>query len=199
MRVQRILLLTLCISLSSITASAFDKGQRDLIEKSARDLYSASKVVRSNAARTIAEIGTPAVPRLLKVACGAERKGFDLAGPLAIKLLGEMKAEAAVPCLIDRLMYWYPLIGPVTMKNDKTLASVDPAFVALISIGDPGVSLIKRYLPSLPSSKAMMALRALRAINTPSAKDAIRDYVKFLENQTRTANSLLEQFDSAER
>lgn len=91
-------------------------------------------------------------------------------------------------------MYSYPSIGPVNMKSDETLSAVDPAFKALIEIGDPAVPAINRSLPFLGPNEALMAMRALRVINTWSAKEAIQSYIKYLNEQVRLAREVLDDF-----
>jgi hypothetical protein len=92
-------------------------------------------------------------------------------------------------------MYSCPSVGPVKAKSDQTLASVDPAFVALMRIGEPAVPAIRRHLRFLGTDPAIMALRALRAINTPSAREAMEAYIKVLQDDVRPANQILGGFE----
>ena len=185
---------TLFLLICYVTGNASEQPQKQTTEDQAKRLYSEDAGTRSNAAKRLAAAGPSAIPSLVSVLCDKTRKNFDVAWPVAAKVLGELKAEAAAPCLVEMLMDKYPSIGPVVGKSDETLANVDPAFAALVQIGEPAVPAIRRRLPFLLPEPAIMALRVLRAINTPSAKDAAEAYIKFIEDQSRLANQILRDF-----
>jgi hypothetical protein len=178
------------LSLSGSLASA--KTQRDALEKDVRDLYSKNAMVRADSAKKLVSAGSTAVPLLKAVLCEKSKSNFDLAWRAAAKALGDLKAHTAVPCLVDMLMYEYPSIGPVEMKSDETLAHVDPAFAALVQIGEPGVPVIRQYLPFLDPGRALMAVRVLRLIGSPSAKEATDSYIKILEGQIHLVRVVME-------
>jgi hypothetical protein len=165
-----------------------------LVKKDIAKLYSSNANVRSEAASRLSAVGPSAISLLVAVVCDRTKSNFDVAWPVAAKILEGLKAPAVAPCLVDLLMYRYPSIGPVNGKSDETLASVDPAFAALIRIGEPAVPAIKRHLPFLGPDAAIMALRVLRAINTPSAREAAEAYIEVLQNQVRIANQMLDGF-----
>jgi len=157
-----------------------------------RELYSNSARVRADATTRLVEAGPAAIPLLLPVLCDESKPNFDVAWRHAARALGELKAGAAAPCLVQMLS-----LGDVTLsvfKPEKTIFDDDPAFAALVQIGEPAVPAIARYLPSLHPNKAYLALRVLRVINTPSAKAAVEAYIKLLENQTRLAKEVLDDF-----
>jgi hypothetical protein len=157
-------------------------------------LYSRDAQVRADAASRLTTLGSSAIPSLTEVVCDRSKSNFDSAWPVAAKALGDMKAKAAVPCLIELLMYNYPSIGPVIMKPDETLADVDPSFAALVRIGEPAVPEVRKRLPFLGPEEAIMALRVLRAINTPGARDAAESYITVLQDQLRFSQQVLEEF-----
>src|SRR5260370_26679165 len=167
------------------TGDSYSSEQRgkQSIENDISRLYSSNAKTRADAATRLAGAGPGAIPLLVPVICDKAKPDFDVAWPDAAKVLGELKAEAAAPCLIQMLMYKYPSIGPVVMKPDETLARIDPAFAALVQIGEPAVPAIRKRLPLLGPDPAIMALRVLRAINTPNAKEAVEAYIKSLEEQ----------------
>jgi hypothetical protein len=157
-----------------------------------RELYSRSENVRADAASRLIDAGPTAIPILLPVLCDQSKPNFDVAWKPAAKALGELKAEAAAPCLVQLLA-----LGDVSLsvfKPEKTIFDYEPAFAALVQIGEPGVPAIARSLPSLHPDKAYLALRVLRVINTTSAKAAVENYIRLLENQTRLARNVLNDF-----
>jgi len=161
-----------------------------------RKLYNTNVKVRNEAALRLKTAGEPARPLLTKVICNRSATHFDIAWPNAARILGELKAASAVPCLVDLLMYAYPSIGPVIMKSDQTLASVDPAFAALVAIGDPAVPELRRRLPFVSLASSVMMLRVLQAIHTPPAREAVQNYIETLNIQTQMANQILRNFGS---
>ncbi|HYG97950.1 MAG TPA: hypothetical protein VD837_02385 [Terriglobales bacterium] len=193
--IYRVALLALCAFFGSVAAYSSEPNEQQLAKYDIDKLYSDNANTRSDAARRLAATGPSAVPLLVRVVCDRAKSHFDVAWPVAAKILGDLKAEAAAPCLVDLLMYEYPSIGPVNGKSDETLAAADPAFAALMRIGDPAVHAIKRRLPFLGPDPAIMAMRVLRAINTPSARQALEAYIKVLQDQVRVASQILRGFD----
>jgi hypothetical protein len=181
------LALFLSVSVSSANTPALD------LERDTRDLYTKNPKVRADAAERLVSAGSVAIPLLKHVLCDQSKANFNLAWPAAAKALGELKAKSAIPCLIKMLMYDYPnALGPVEMKSDETLAGVDPAFVALVQIGEPAVPVIRRHLPFLGPERALMAVRVLHRIDTDSAKEAVDSYIRVLENQAHSVKILME-------
>lgn len=113
---------------------------------------------------------------------------------LSQQLLGDLKAEAAAPCLVQLLGYNYPPIGSPVSKTDETLRDVDPAFAALVQIGAPAVPAIGSHLPLLHPENSLMAIQILRMINTPAAKEAADAYIKLLEDQIRLTKQVVAEF-----
>jgi hypothetical protein len=170
------------------------KGQqsRQTLSRSVRELYSDNATIRADAARKLVAAGPTSIPMLLPVLCDASKPNFDVAWRTAATVAGQLKAVAAAPCLIQTLG-----LGDVTLsvfKPEKTIAEYEPGFAALIQIGEPAVPAIARALPSLHPDKAYLALRVLRVINTPAAKAAAEDYLKVLQNETRIAKEVLDDF-----
>ena len=192
--IHRLVLLALCVFLCSAGAYSSEQAGQRPVKNAVAKLYSDNAKERSDAAHRLAAAGPSAVPLLVRVICDRTKSHFDVAWPVAAKILGDLKAEAAAPCLVDLLMYEYPSIGPVSEKSDETLAAADPAFAALIHIGEPAVPAIKRRLPFLGPDPAIMALRVLRTIKTPSAREAAEDYMKILQDQVRIAGQVLRDF-----
>lgn len=189
----------LLIIACSLTASSSEQNRKQRLADEIGRLYSSKSQVRTDAAKQLAAIGPSAVPELIQVVCDRSKPNFDTAWPLAAGILGDLKAKAAVPCLIELMMYKYPSIGPVEMKPDETLANVDPSFAALVHIGEPTVPALRKHLPFLGPEGAIMALRVLRAINTPSARDAAEAYIRILRDQLRLSKQILEDFGEKQR
>jgi hypothetical protein len=169
------------------------------MENDIRELYAESAKTRAEAVSRLVAAGPSAIPLLLPVVCDRSRANFDNAWPPAARALGSLRAESATRCLVPMLLWNYPSIGPVIMKSDETLVGVDPAFAALVQIGEPAVPTIRSHLPFLGPEQAISALRVLRLINTPNAKVAAEAYIKFLEDQTRMANQVLGNFEERPR
>ena len=177
--------------LSPVLASD-GEGRRRQLENEAVKLYGDSANERADAAHNLVQAGPAAIPVLLTVLCDTSKPKFDLAWRPAAKALGELKSEAAAPCLVHMLG-----LGDVTLsafKSEKTIAEHEPAFTALVQIGEPVVPVIERSLGSLHPDKAYLALRVLRVINTPRAKVAVEAYIKLLEDQSRLAKEVLNDF-----
>jgi len=191
MKFRRTAALALFVLVSLSAHSSVTKKQ---VEGDVRELYSNSVRARTEAADRLVAAGPTAIPLLLPVVCDQSEPNFDRVWPAAAKVLGELKAQAATRCLVPLLLYRYPSIGPVIMKSDKTLTDVDPAFAALVQIGEPAVPEIRQHLSFLPPEAAIAALRVLRLINTPSAKEAAQSYIKVLEDQTNFAKQVLGDF-----
>lgn len=186
--------LAFCVLVCTGDSYSSEQHGKKSIENDISKLYSSNAKTRADAAARLATAGTDAIPLLVPVICDKAKPDFDVAWPDAAKVLGELKAEVAAPCLIELLMYKYPSIGPVVMKSDETLGRVDPAFAALVRIGEPAVPSLRKRLPFLGPDPAIMALRVLRAINTPSAKEAAEAYIKGLQEQIRFADEILRAF-----
>jgi hypothetical protein len=167
-------------------------SRRQMIEKDVGQLYSDSDSIRVNAANRLVQVGEEAIPLVLPVLCDKAGANSDVAWRSAAKILGELKAESAAPCLIQKLA-----LGDVTLsvfKSEKTIAEYDPAFAALVQIGQPTIPAIQRALPSLHPDKAYLALRVLRVINTPEAKAVAEGYLKLLERQAKLTSEVVSDF-----
>jgi len=187
-------LLAVCILSFSVSAFSSEPELGSSVKGDINWLYHGNAKRRTEAAERLVAAGPRVIPLLLPVICDRTKPRFKEAWPIAAKILGEMKAKAAAPCLVDLLMYEYPPMGPVIMKTDETLMGVDPAFAALVRIGEPAVPAIRAHLPFLGPEAAIMALRVLRVINTPSAREAAETYIKTLQHQLRFAGQVLEDF-----
>jgi HEAT repeat protein len=167
---------------------------RQTIEDDIHALYQSNDEVRQEAAQRLVARGSKAVPLLIGVLCNESKPHFDLAWPIAANALGELKAEAAAPCLVRMLGRNYPPIGSPFAKTDETLRNVDPAFRALVQIGPPAVPAIRSHLALLHPEYSLMAVRVLRLINTPEAKEAAEAYINFLEDQIRCTKQVVADF-----
>jgi HEAT repeat protein len=181
----------LCCSLCVLAAG---QTSGPALNKDVHALYSHNDRVRREAAQRLVANGPTAIPSLVNVLCDESKSHFDLAWPIAAKALGELKATEAGPCLIRMLGRNYPPIGEPVTKTDHTLRRVDPAFAALVQIGEPIVPAIRLNLPLLHPSNSLMAVRILRLINTPTAKEAAEAYVKVLENQIQSTKQVIAEF-----
>jgi hypothetical protein len=193
MKIGRIIcVLTFCVVSSGLNAYAAGKQIRQSLGDDIHRLYSKSAKERADATSRLVDAGPAAIPLLLPVLCDKSKPNFDLAWRHAAKALGELKAEVAAPCLVQMLA-----LGDVTLsvfKPEKTILDNEPSFAALVEIGEPAVPAIARYLPTLHPDQAYLALRVLRVINTPSARVALEDYIKLLQDQTRLAKEVLDDF-----
>jgi hypothetical protein len=183
----------LAVSLLFIVACA-SASERDTVAKEVKNLYSENPHIRESAVARLTAGGPVVVSALIPVICDRAKLHFDRAWPLAARVLGQLRAQDAAPCLAGLLMYNYPAIGPVVIKPDETLINVDPAFAALIRIGEPAVPAIRKQLPFLGPEPAIMALRVLRKINTPSARDAAEAYARMLHDQVRFTEQVIQEF-----
>ena len=182
--------LTLCTLLLVPQAKGQEPSQA--LSRYIGELYSDNATVRTEAARKLVAAGPTSIPVLLPVLCDTSKPKFDVAWRTAATVAGELKGVAAAPCLIQTLG-----LGDVTLsvfKPEKTIAEYEPGFAALVQIGEPAVPAIARALPSLHPDKAYLALRVLRIINTPAAKAAAEDYIKVLQNETRLAKEVVDDF-----
>jgi len=162
----------------SLNAAAQQSAQR--FEREVRELYSNNSGVRAEATHRLVEAGPATIPALLPVLCDKSKVNFDVAWRSAAKALGDLKADAAAPCLVQMLA-----LGDVTLsvyKPEATIAEYEPAFAALVQIGEPAIPAIERALPSLHPDQSYLALRVLRVINTPAARAAVEDYIALLEH-----------------
>jgi hypothetical protein len=181
------------VVLVCVSAVALYAKQGARTDSDARDLYSRSENTRSAAAARLVAAGTVAIPFLKSVLCDRTRPDFERAWPYAARALGELKAQDAASCLVELLMWQYPPgLGAVVLKSDDTLLDADPAFAALVQIGEPAVPTIRRHLPFLGPDQALMAVRILRLIDTQSAREAAGAYVKVLEDQIVWVKSIME-------
>jgi hypothetical protein len=174
----------------SLNAAAQQRAQR--FEREVRDLYSSNSGVRAEATHRLVEAGPVVIPALLPVLCDKSKANFDVAWRSAAQALGNLKADAAAPCLVQMLA-----LGDVTLsvfKPETTIAEYEPAFAALVQIGEPAIPAIARALPTLDPDKSYLALRVLRVINTPVARAAVEANVAMLELQTRHAKEVLDDF-----
>lgn len=172
-------------------AEAGTTGQQDL-QATASELYNSDPTARAQATAKLIKVGPSAVPVLLPVLCDASKPNSETAWRSAAEALGELRAEAAVPCLVRNLA-----AGDLTQsvfKPTEVIAEREPSFVALIKIGEPAIPAIQRYLPMLHPDQAYLALRVLLIIGTPTAKSAVNDYIRLMENQTRLAKEILAEF-----
>lgn len=165
--------------------------RRARLENDISKLYSGDANVRTEAAKRLAASGSAAIPLLVPVVCDKSKLNFDVAWQAAAKALADLKAEAGARCLVQMLAYD---LSPPIYKPDKTLVDSDPAFAALVEIGEPVVSTVRQYLPVLHPDQAYLALRVLRVINTPPAKQAAEAYIQLLENQIRLSKGVIEEF-----
>jgi hypothetical protein len=191
---QKLFVVALCVLMSNVGAYSYSQEKSLVLRQNIDRLYSDDAKARKTAANELVAAGSPAIPLLVRVICDRTKSHFDLAWPAAAKALGDLKAEAATPCLTDLLLYNYPSVGPVIGKPDEMLAANDPAFSALVGIGEPAVPTIKRRLPFLGPDHAIMALRVLRAINAASAREATEAYIDVLRNQLRMATQVAGEF-----
>ncbi len=191
---RRLSILAFCILICSVGAYPSEQGAGQSVAKDVSSLYSENARIQAEAASRLIATGPSAISQLVPVVCDRARPHFDVAWPVAARILGELRAEAAAPCLVDMLMYKYPSIGTVVTKSDETLAGVDSAFAALLRIGEPAVPAIRKRIPFLGPEPAIMALRVLRAINTPSAREASEAYLKVLQDQIRFTKQVLRDF-----
>jgi len=191
------IVLLICALIFVVNTSNGQEAGKRALENDIRDLYGGNALVQSQAIRRLVNAGSRAIPLLVHVICDTKRSGFEDAWPSAAKALGELKAEAAAPCLLHLLITNVPPgVGSVIMKSDATLEEVDPAFAALAQIGAPGVPAIRHLLPLLYPDQAIVAIRVLKSINTPDAREAAEAYVRFLEQQLKVANQEIEGFAS---
>jgi hypothetical protein len=189
-------ILAFCALSSTLSPALMTRETNQAIEDEVNILYGSSPdIVKTQAVDRLVAIGPDAIPLLVPVICDKSKPNFDLAWPFAAKALGELKAKNAAACLATLLAYNFPPIGPASMKSDETITQVDPAFAPLIEIGEPGVYAIRAVLPFLHPEGAYVALRVLRRINTPSAREAVDAYIKYLNNQIRLANTVLDMWD----
>ncbi len=198
MRVSRSLrtLTLMCWALSlGLSASAAGYPTEEELKNDVPKLYSANPQTRELAARKLVAAGRRSIPLLLPVLCDDSKPHSDRAWPVAAKALGELRAEAAAPCLVRMLEREMPsAAGALEMKSDEALADLDPAFAALVRIGEPAVPAIRQRLPFLYPGQAYLALRVLRIFQTPSAKEAAEFYIRSLEDRTRQAKRVLQDF-----
>jgi hypothetical protein len=170
---------------------------RQAIESDINVLYGTDPdIVKTQAANRLVAVGPSAIPMLVPVICDRSKPNFNSAWPFAAKALGQLRAEPAAHCLVNLLGLNFPPIGPVFMKSDETIARADPAFAALVQIGEPAVSMIRYELPFLGPENAYEALRVLRLIKTPSAKEAVDTYIKTLNRQVGLANKILDGWNN---
>lgn len=162
------------------------------LKQQVRALYGNNEEMRSAAGRKLVESGPAAIPLLMPVICNGEEPNFAEAWPTAARALGKLKAAVATDCLVQLLGLADPTLS--IYKSEKTIAAYDPAFAALIEIGEPAVPGISRSLPNASLDKAYLALRILRAINTPESKAAADTYMHQLKTQTRLATEVLHDF-----
>jgi HEAT repeat protein len=178
------------LSFDMIPNTTGQSGNKE-IESDINNLYSANANVRTQAAQRLVAIGPSAIPWLLPVLCDGSKSIFGVAWRSAAKALGDLKAEAAVRCLLDLL--GTDLTLDISRPTEQIIAR-EPAFGALLQIGEPAVPTISRCLPFMGPNNAYLALRILRKIDTPNAKAAVESYVSVLENQTRLAKGILADF-----
>lgn len=183
--------LLLCCCLST---SAVGQPRNRTLEDDIRKLYGGNDDSRREAAQRLREAGADSIPFLVPVLCDKSKLHFDRAWPAAAKVLGDLKAVAAAPCLVQMLGHNYPPIGSPVSKTDETLRDADPAFAALVQIGAPAIPAIGSHLPLLHPEHSLMAIRILRIINTPAAKEAADAYIKLLEDQIRLAKQVVGEF-----
>lgn len=183
----------LCLlTIPNLRSDNQDKGRTQMIERYVNQLYSESDSIRANAANWLVGDGQEVIPSVLPVLCTKGETNSNAAWQSAAKVLGELKAESATPCLIQKLA-----LGDVTLsvfKPEKTIAEYDPAFAALVRIGQPTIPAIQRALPSLHPDKAYLALRVLRVINTAEAKEVAEGYLKLLQSQAKLTNEVINDF-----
>lgn len=160
---------------------AKDCYARNHNQSSVQDLYSAKASIRSAAVERLVRAGPRAVPSLISVLNNREHPQFKRAWPLAAHVLSQMKAVEAVPSLLS-LIHEDPTLN-AEMKTDEAISSAEPAFKALIAIGQAGVAAIRQRLPMLDVERGYMATRVLRAIGTPDAIEGISTYVQLLHRQ----------------
>jgi len=175
----------------SLCAQTAGQHRKGTLEADIRELYNVNTKARSQAASRLVEAGPAAIPLLVPVICDKSKPNFDAAWPTAARALGELKGQAAAPCLVQMLRY-DPTMN--IFMPDKTLIDVDPAFAALVEIGEPVVPTVRRYIHILQYDQSYLALRVLRVINTPPAKQAAKEYVQALNDQIRHSEEVIEEF-----
>lgn len=156
-----------------------------------QDLYSTNADVRARARARLVEGGPKSVPLLVPVICRTDKSDSDLAWREAAKAIGQLKAEAGALCLV-RLLASNPTLN--VFGPEDTIAESDPAYVALLQLGEPAIFAISTALPSLHPNQAYLALRVLQKIGTPKAKAAVEVYLHELEMQTRMTREILSDF-----
>lgn len=187
-----VVLLTLCMGSPPLCLRMPLQENDQAIQRDVLDLYSSSASTRTAAAGRLVAAGPSVVPAVLPVLCDKSRPNFEVAWRHAARVLGELKAEAAAPCLIKVLALGQPTLS--VFKSEATIAEYDPAFVALIQIDEAAIPPIARALPSMHPDQSYLALRVLRVINTPSARAAVEAYIGVLNSETQHAKQVLDDF-----
>lgn len=191
----------LAVSVLCIFSASGSLGAESLREKEftadVAKLYSEDANTRASAAKRLMAAGPAVIPALVAVICNPDDQRSQFAWREAAEVLGRLKAAAAASCLAARLMDGFFADKPVLMIPDDRLIREDPAFAALVAIGAPAVPGIRPRIFHLRAEPALLALRVLRIINTPEAKEAGEAYLRFLADQTRFANEIMEGFNTA--
>jgi HEAT repeat protein len=186
----------LCILSCALSSNSEVAHGKQAVENDVNNLYSFNTDVRTRAADRLVAAGPSVIPSLVQVVCDKSKLNFDRAWPVAAKALGNLKAGAAAPCLATLLAYNFPPVGPAYMKPDETISEVDPAFAALVQIGgEPVVHALRVEFKFLQPESAYLGLRVLRIIKTQSAREAVDEYIKSLNDRIRIANTVLEVWD----
>lgn len=163
-------------------------------DKDAAALYSSSEAVREGAANRLIQAGPKTIHLLVPILCDRNKPNFNSAWRSAAKVLGRLKAEEAAPCLVQLLGSGDVTLSPFMSRD--LIEQREPAFSALVEIGEAAVPSISRALPSLHPDSAYLGLRVLSSINIPSARTAVENYINFLEKQTQLAKEILQGFSS---
>ncbi len=97
---------------------------------------------------------------------------YQLAG-----LAANLKAVGSIPALASRLEDRNEIFMSVTFTQYATMQD-DPIARALVSIGDASVPALAKMLRSQKEFARVRAARALKLLNTPSAHEAIGEYIE---------------------
>ena len=177
--------------LFAFTQIAIAQGPKHSLRDDIRGLYSPSPESRARASARLVEAGPAAIPSLKSIVCGAYKSDSDVAWREAAKAVGQLKAEDASLCLV-RLLARDPTLN--VFASEETIIAYDPAYAALLQIGEPAIPSISMALLSLHPDQAFLGLRILQKIGTPEAKAAVEAYIEALENQTKLAKGVLSDF-----
>ncbi len=169
----------------------------DRIKADIGSLYGRDGQERGRATRDLVEIGRASVPSLLAVLNNDKHPDFERAYRSAATALGDLKASEAAPRLGWLLGTGDSATIIMEGKTDESLAAIDPAFGALVKIGDPAVPELKKELSVGSWNKRYLILRILRSIGTPDSLALGKAYIETIESELRVAKRLFPQENPA--